>query len=325
MRANAPNAHSPKRALTAISMFVLLISGVLRAQQIPAPDPSTESGTAWPPDPAILQEPEIEWVCPMDKEVRSKEPGFCPICGMKLVPGIPDLLEYPLSMMTKPRAIKPGDPVQFTFRLEDPKTQQPVRDFEIVHEKLYHLFVVSQDLSFFAHEHPAKLPDASFQINLRLPKPGLYRILSDVYPKGGTPQLLEKTLMVPGQGFELTTAKLESDLSPQRAENLNVELILNPPNPISGEKTLMFFRLTPNEGIELLLGAMGHMLAVSSDLIDMIHTHPVTVTDPIDAQYKQLQFNVIFPRQGMYRVWVQFQRHGVVNTVAFNIPVGELK
>ena len=30
----------------------------------------------------------------------------------------------------------------------------------------------------------------------------------------------------------------------------------------------MFFRLTPNDGIEPYIGAMGHMLAASSDLID---------------------------------------------------------
>src|ERR1700685_4558288 len=93
-------------------------------------------------------------------------------------------------------------------------------------------------------------------------------------PKGGTPQLIEKTLMVSGPGFELATPRLEPDLTPKHAENLDVDLTLNPPQPVAGEKTLLFFHLTPNEGIELLLGAMGHMLAVSSDLIDMVHTHP---------------------------------------------------
>jgi len=38
-----------------------------------------------------------------------------------------------------------------------------------------------------------------------------------------------------------------------------------------------------------------------------------------------MYFNVIFPRARTYRVWVQFQRKGVLNTVAFNIPVTELK
>jgi len=39
----------------------------------------------------------------------------------------------------------------------------------------------------------------------------------------------------------------------------------------------------------------------------------------------QMQFNIIFPRARTYRVWVQFQRNGVVNTAQFTIPVSELK
>jgi hypothetical protein len=102
-------------------------------------------------------------------------------------------------------------------------------------------------------------------------------------------------------------------------------LQLDPPQPLAGFKTIMFFKLTPNEGIEQYIGAWAHMMAASNDLIDMIHTHPIYVTDPDEGAYKQIQINMIFPRPGIYRVWVQFQRKGVVNTVAFNIPVDELK
>ena len=38
-----------------------------------------------------------------------------------------------------------------------------------------------------------------------------------------------------------------------------------------------------------------------------------------------MQFDVIFPRARGYRVWVQFQRSGVVNTAHFDVPVNELK
>ena len=37
-----------------------------------------------------------------------------------------------------------------------------------------------------------------------------------------------------------------------------------------------------------------------------------------------MQFNFKFPRARVYRVWVQFQRKGVVNTVHFDVPVKEL-
>ena len=38
-----------------------------------------------------------------------------------------------------------------------------------------------------------------------------------------------------------------------------------------------------------------------------------------------IQFNVIFPRAHTYRVWVQFQRLGVVNTAYFDVPVKDLE
>jgi hypothetical protein len=38
-----------------------------------------------------------------------------------------------------------------------------------------------------------------------------------------------------------------------------------------------------------------------------------------------MQFNLYFPRETRYRVWMPFQRQGVVNTVSFTIPVKELR
>jgi hypothetical protein len=277
------------------------------------------------PAPVVSQDPDVEFLCPMDKNVRSKTPGVCPRCGMKLVAGLPDSHEYPVRITTRPKVLKAGEDAHLAFSIQDPDTHKPVRDFEIMHEKLYHLFVVSEDMKFFLHTHPQLQPDGSFKLDVDLPKTGVYRVLSDFYPKGGTPQLMANTLMVPGAGFKMAPANLVEDLAPQRTENMDIELVTEPEKPIAGEKTLMFFRLKPNESIEPYLGTMGHMLAASSDLIDMMHMHPFLVTDPNGTDYKQIQFNVFFPREGIYRVWVQFQRKGVVNTVAFNVPVHELR
>jgi hypothetical protein len=53
-------------------------------------------------------------------------------------------------------------------------------------------------------------------------------------------------------------------------------------------------------------------------LIDLLHLHPFLITGSV------IQFNLIFPREGLYRVWTQFQRSGLVNTVVFTIPVKSL-
>ncbi len=62
------------------------------------------------------------------------------------------------------------------------------------------------------------------------------------------------------------------------------------------------------------------MLAASDDLIDLIHEHPFLADGG-----SQIQFNVIFPRARTYRMWVQFQRQGVVNTAHFDVPVSALQ
>ena len=78
----------------------------------------------------------------------------------------------------------------------------------------------------------------------------------------------------------------------------------------------MRFTLNPGEGLEKYLGAWGHMLAASDDLIDMIHAHPF-IADGREV----MQFNLVFPRARTHRIWVQFQRNGVVNTAHFDVPV----
>ncbi|HWE50998.1 MAG TPA: heavy metal-binding domain-containing protein [Bryobacteraceae bacterium] len=306
-------------ALVAVALFCVLHAPPLDPRVLAALNANAAAAAV--NASAAPNYPDGEYVCPMDADVRSAAPGYCPRCGMKLVEGIMDLKEYPVNLTTAPHLVRPGEPATLDFDIEDPRTKKPVRDFDIVHEKLFHLFVVSQDLKFFLHTHPERTGNEDFHLNMKFPKPGMYRVLSDFYPRGGTPQLITNTVLVKGEGFHLAPAKLTADLTPQTTENSHVELLLSPPQPVSGEKELMYFRVTPDDGIQPYLGTMGHMLAASSDLIDMIHNHPFQSSDASRNAYKELQFNMIFPRAGVYRVWVQFQRQGVVNTVAFNVPV----
>ena len=262
--------------------------------------------------------PPLDYVCPMDADVRSAGPGRCPRCGMDLRLGVPDPLEYPLDLTLAPRAPEPGEPVGLTFRIRDPKKKLPVARFETVHEKLFHLFIVSQDLEYFVHDHPVLESAGTFHYQARLPKRGMYRVMADFYPTGGTPQLTERTIFVPGG--RLAAAKVARDLAPRRTENMDVELVTEPAQPLAGFKTMLFFRVKPSDGLEQYLGAWGHMLTASDDLIDMIHTHPFLADGG-----PQIQFNVIFPRARTYKLWVQFQRKGVVNTASFTVPVSVLQ
>jgi hypothetical protein len=286
--------------LIALFLFFALVG--LPAQEPPAAPPS------------------LDFFCPMDPDVRTAQPGRCSRCGMALRVGVPEAIEYPVQLTLKPKIVRPDRPVELSFRVRDPKTGIPVQEFEVLHEKLFHLFIVSEDLSHFEHEHPTLSGDHTFRYKTQFPKPGMYRLLSDFYPKGGTPQLIERTVLVSAsKAATVTPPQLTADLSAKRGDNIDVELTMEPAIPIAGMKTLMFFRIKPADGLEQYLGAWGHMLAVSDDLVDTIHNHPFLADGG-----PQVQFNLVFPRARTYRVWVQFQRKGVVNTVSFTIPVSTL-
>lgn len=254
-----------------------------------------------------------DWFCPMDPDYRCAEPGKCPRCGMTLVLGIPDRIEFEMEVSHTPRVLKPGDVATLDLQIFDPRSHQPVTRFEIVHEKLIHVFLVSESLEFFAHVHPEEMPDQSFRLPVRLPEGGMYRLLADFYPSGSVPQLALSTLYVTG---ECRPSHLTASLSPQTAENLSVSLRMEPDQALAGFETRLYMTLSPNDDLEPYLGVWAHMLAVSADLIDMIHIHPF-----LRNADGSLQFNLLFPRSGLYRIWTQFQRKRVVNTVVFTVPV----
>ena len=266
-----------------------------------------------------LRAQDVVYQCPMDPDIRSNKEGFCSRCGMKLRSGIPEPEEFPVDLKLTPRAPRPGTKTQLEFTVRDPHNDRQIEHFDLVHEKLFHMFVVGRDMQFFLHDHPVFGQDAKFRYDVMFPKPGLYRILTDFYPEGATPQLIAKTVIVSG-GPPVPAPVLTRDYATKQAENLRVSLTTDPPEPIAGQKTMMFFHLEPADGIEKYIGAWGHMLAASDDLIDMIHTHPF-----IADGGPEMQFNVYFPRERIYRIWVQFQRMGVINTAHFDIPVRDLK
>jgi hypothetical protein len=296
-----------RSVIVAVTLITLASVGVLWSQEAIGPAAPSDDG--------------LVWICPMDPDVRSHDPGTCPRCGMKLASGLPEPTEYHLNIGLSPRLIEPGKPMNLVFEIHDPWKDRPVTKFQVVHEKLFHMFVIGQDLDFFLHDHPVFSPDGNFHFdNLVVPKPGMYRVLGDFYPDGATPQLIAKTLIVPGEPLPAPVS-LTPDYAPKDAENLHVEFHTVPEVPIAGMTTQLHFKLSPAEGIEKYLAAWGHMLVASDDLIDLIHTHPF-----IADGGPEVQFNVVFPRPGRhYRVWVQFQREGVVNTAKFDVKAEDLR
>jgi hypothetical protein len=95
------------------------------------------------------------------------------------------------------------------------------------------------------------------------------------------------------------------------------------PQPIAGREQLVTFELVedksgqPIHDLEPFLGAPAHLLIASGDLESVMHSHPVAGLT--DAAGPRVVFQVLFPRAGPYRGWVQFQRQGEVLTAPFTV------
>jgi hypothetical protein len=231
----------------AVAMVLVLFVVVSRAQDASSIDPAKLDANSG----------DLVYQCPMDHDIRSNKPGFCSRCGMKLKAGIPEPQEFPTDLSVTPRPLKAGAMAQLLFSIRDPDNGRPIEHFEIVHEKLFHMFVISQDMEFFLHDHPYFGADGKFRHDIKFPRTGMYRILSDFYPEGATPQLIARTVIVPGPA---QAAALLSRDATKATENLSVSLVTDPPQPIAGTKTMLVFRFDPSDGVEKLLGAWGHML-----------------------------------------------------------------
>ena len=124
------------------------------------------------------------WVCPMHSDYTADAKGTCPRCGMALVHAAPfDVRDYQLDFRTVPAVVKPGQKITMRFRIFHPGSGEAIKKFEVVHERQYHLFVISQNMEYFQHIHPEEQPDGTWTIDVTLPKAGYYKVLSDFMPR----------------------------------------------------------------------------------------------------------------------------------------------
>lgn len=278
-----------------------------------------------PRAPLAAITPAREFWCPMHPAIRSVIAGRCPICQMALVPastGVGDT--YRLDVELTPVAPVPGDVTRARFHVRDPRSGAAVTRFELLHEKLFHLFVVSRDLLYFTHLHPVAGAGGAFDIDLTLPHAGHYQLLADLVPTGAAPQLIQRTITTAGfEGPLHQVPALAADLADKVIGNTRIHLTMR--EAMAGGERIMTFDLfdavtgAPAVDLEPFLGAPGHLLVVSADLSYASHSHPLAEEGPASS----VAFNVLFARAGMHRVWVQFQRSGRVITAAMTIPVDE--
>jgi hypothetical protein len=241
--------------------------------------------------------------------------------------------EYTVDLETAPAAVRAGEPFTLRLTVRRPPSRAVVSDFATVHEKRFHLFVISQDLEHYEHVHPEQDADGSWTLPLTLPRPGHYRLYSDFLPAGGAPQVVALSLET--AGLRADTASLPAKLVPDRSltksvGNMQASLTFAEPALVAGREATLSLELSdrrtgaPVEDLQVYLGAWGHALLVSEDLLSMVHAHPVESVPPEDASARGgpvVTFKAHFPKPGHYRLWIQLKRGDALSTAVFTLSV----
>ena len=232
---------------------------------------------------------------------------------LALVPGAAHA-SYTIDLRTTPTV----SGARLRIAVKPPGSAANVRQFTIAHEHPLHLFVVGEGLEFFAHVHPAPQPDGVFMADLTLPRPGPYMAILAFEPEGAAPQMHHQAFTT-GVAFGRVA---RPPVDPLAKEIDGMRISLDASAARAGEAQPVVVRVedaatgAPITDLEPHLGAGGHLFAVSPDASEAAYDHPQP-----EGRGPALTFRPLFPRAGLFKLWIQVQRGGRVITASYVIAV----
>lgn len=234
---------------------------------------------------------------------------------------------YGVNLTYNPKVPEPGRPTLITIEVIAKQTRKKIKKFDILHKKLMHIIIVSEDLSNFSHIHPVfDYKDGRFTAHHIFPENAKYKIWVDFKPKNGNQTLITFKLdnMIDTADKPIFFTK-ERQYTKQIDKNHYVNLLI--PKEIKSNKPvdLTFVILDQNSNaitdLTPLMGAGGHSVIISNNLQEFLHVHP---TKEVGSDWKggpEISFSTIFPYPGLYKIWGQFQHQNVTITADFVLEV----
>ncbi len=205
-----------------------------------------------------------------------------------------------------------------------------VKDFKITHTKIMHVIVVRKDVAYFQHIHPEfNSQTGIFTLkDLTFPENGEYRIFADFVVGSEQKDSNEIPLVITISEDVFVNEKkyVPLELGSEEKTKIfkNYEVTLSEDEEfISGKEVIMSFTLKRKgelvTNLEEYLGALGHSVIFKEKTLNFIHTHPKE--NKATSQNGKLEFNVIFPESGKYKIFTQFKHEGKVFTTDFVVTI----
>ena len=216
-----------------------------------------------------------------------------------------------------PESPKQGETTNIELFLYD-AAGKPIEKYDVNHEKLMHLIVVSEDMSEFSHIHPEYAGKGKFEVETSFVKSGAYKLFADFIPTGSQQMTVTSSLKV--SGAKQAAEPLKKDAALMKVVD-GVAASLKVSSLKAGEETDLTFTFSddktkkPITDLQPYLGAIGHVVILNEDLSRYLHVHPKEGNESGPTA----EFSTSFPEPGLYKIWGQFQREEKTFIVPFTI------
>ena len=216
------------------------------------------------------------------------------------------------------RSLPRGESTELSFQVLG-DDGEPVREYEVEHEKRMHLIVARRDLTGFFHLHPELDDTGTWHTEVSLPSGGDWRVFAD-FNHGGESFTLAEDLEVEGPA---TTNPLP-EASTTATTETGYEVELGGAAPAAGREAELSFTVTRGGKaveVEPYLGADGHLVALREGDLAYLHVHPMEAeghgAGGHGGEGEGIRFMTEFPSADTYRLFLQFKHEGRVHTAAF--------
>jgi hypothetical protein len=234
-------------------------------------------------------------------------PPVDPICGFITGPHVyseTSQIKNGLSVdifVGQPRV---NQPVTLRFFVHQKPRNMPVDQLQIEHEKFIHVIGVRDDLKEFFHLHPLRVSAGMWEASYTFPKPGNYKIWTDLKSRGVSYSLGQPKLTVLENVSQSTSVSAASETP----KNLDYKVAFTHTGSLIAGRTNQFqFVIRDASGnpaeIENYLGTSMHLIIVKDDLSVYLHAHP----DPRLRADSPIRFNQAFSQPGNYKLFAQFR------------------
>lgn len=236
----------------------------------------------------------------------------------------PVLPAYTLEVRSQPHRPQVRQSATLTVKVKEKGSNKGLTAFDEGRaESPLQFFFVREDLGAIYREMPMDRPDAegAWTHSFAFPSGGEWRVFAAFRPEGA----FQKQVM----GVKVTVDGVRAprtSLTPQTAPLVREQgytLALKTTRLPVGQETPLLFTLTDGQGqgvtdMQLWQGALAHLVLVDRDLKSLVLAE-LDALDSRNGRTGSLVFKAHFPRAGIYRGWVQFQRLGQVYSIPFTI------